>query len=677
MSTEQPVDPQAVEETKRQIRGLVNEITQLTRQDLEPSVFYGEFLQRVISALAAIGGAVWLVREGKGLELVYQINMRQAMPDIADNDEEQMRHARLLHRVVNQNEQLLVPPYSGAEGDEEAGNPTAFLLVLSPVHEGNRVVGIIEVFQRPTSGPASQRGYLRFLGEMSVLVGDYLRGHKLQQLTDWQSLFTEVDRFSQSVHESLDPRSAAYTIANEGRRLIGADRVSVAVRRGKRCKVEAVSGQDTMDARSNAVVLLGKLATAVMRSGEPLWFTGGSTQDLPPQIEDVLHEYVDETNTKSVAVVPLRRPKPDLAPGEEEDMRVQEGDVIGTIIIEQIEDNRPQEAFQTGVDLVSQHSSSALANAMEHHNLFLMPVWKALGKAGWVLRARTLPKTLAVFAVIVAAILAMILVPNKFEMKCDGVLKPEYERDVFFEVDGQVVEVLVDHGDQIEQGQVLMRMQNVELNQEMERITGDIQASNKALRAVDHARGKIRDRAKAPQLSAESSQLRAKLDSLTEQLRLLGKKKKQLIVTSPITGVVTSWDVKDSLLYRPVTRGQVGVTVADPTESWELELFIEEDRAGHMTRYMQQNSDSLEVTYVLQTDPGRQLKGELIQIQGSAQMHEEHGHCVRIVVDIDEKDLVDPRPDTGVTAKVYCGTTSFGYDKFHELIEFLQLNLFF
>ncbi len=41
-------------------RSLVGEITQLSRQDLDPTVFYGEFLQQVITALAAVGGACGL-----------------------------------------------------------------------------------------------------------------------------------------------------------------------------------------------------------------------------------------------------------------------------------------------------------------------------------------------------------------------------------------------------------------------------------------------------------------------------------------------------------------------------------------------------------------------------------------------------------------------------------------
>ena len=243
--------------------------------------------------------------------------------------------------MIKTGEHLLVPPYSGTAGDEEAGNPTSFLLVLAPIRNLEEVVGIVEIFQRPTSGPASQRGYLRFLSEMCQHVGDYLRGRKLQELTDWQSLFTEVNRLSLAVHEGLDPITTAYTIANEGRRLIGCDRVSVALRKGRRCKIVAVSGQDTMDTRSNAVVLLGKLATAVMRSGEPLWYTG-HTDDLPPQIEEAVADYVDETHTKTVAVIPLNRPSEEVPDGDDTNKkpRRDEENVIGTLIVEQIEDSR-------------------------------------------------------------------------------------------------------------------------------------------------------------------------------------------------------------------------------------------------------------------------------------------------------------------------------------------------
>ena len=108
------------------------------------------------------------------------------------------------------------------------------------------------------------------------------------------------------VHASLHPRDTSYTIANEGRRLIDCDRVSVAIRRGYKCAIEAVSGQDMFDKRSNTIRLLAKLATEVVAAGEPLWYTG-DTSNLAPQIEEAVQEYVDEAHTKMIAVLPLAR----------------------------------------------------------------------------------------------------------------------------------------------------------------------------------------------------------------------------------------------------------------------------------------------------------------------------------------------------------------------------------
>ncbi len=108
MSTEQPVNPQAIEGAKRQIKGLVDEIAQLSKQDLEPQIYYGEFLQRVTTALAAIGGAVWTLNQDRRLRLDFQINLRET--SLAEPGEDQRRHTRLLARVIEQNEPVIVAP---------------------------------------------------------------------------------------------------------------------------------------------------------------------------------------------------------------------------------------------------------------------------------------------------------------------------------------------------------------------------------------------------------------------------------------------------------------------------------------------------------------------------------------------------------------------------------------
>jgi multidrug resistance efflux pump len=595
-----------------------------------------------------------------------------------------------------------VPPFSGPGDDEDAGNPTAYLLVLAPIHDDQRIAGVVEIFQRPNTGPASQRGYLRFLSEMCVFVGDYLKGRRLRQLNDWQSLFSKVDRFSRTVHEGLDPRATAYTIANEGRRLIGCDRVSVALRKGTRCVVEAVSGQDTMDTRASSVLLLSKLATAVMRSGDPLWYTG-DTRDLPPQIEGAIHDYVDETHTKSVAVIPLRRPMEYVPDGDEakrKQAEEEEGEVIGTLIVEQIEDNRPPEAFSQSVELVAEHSSRALSNAMDHNNLFLMPVWRAIGKATWVLKARTLPKTLAVLAAVVALIAWLVLWPADLNMKATGKLLPVNRKDVFNLEDGTVMHVLVEHGAHVTEGEKLAELRSSELGLQRSSIVGQLEAVTQQIETVRRdiyevtksvRTGQDTTLAQRNQLSSKLLELQTEQQSLTEQLALIDKRIANLDVLSPLKGEIITWDVKKLLERRPVSKGQVLMTVADPDSEWELELFVPENKIGHVLDNRPADG-TWPVEFHLKSDPGTKLKGKVREIHEMAQLHEEYGHSVRVLVDLDKQELLQSgselvgrtpdgqlraKPGTEVTALIYCGPCSIGYKFFHELFEFVQAKLFF
>ena len=679
-SDQQPVDPQAVEETKQQIRGLVEEITRLTKRDVAPTVFYGEFLQRVVSALAAIGGAVWTQSEEGPLRLMYQINLRESLPE--EQGEDHVRHARLLHHVLNTGEESLVPPYSGAEGEEGAGNPTAYLLVLVPIRTEGRVVGVVEVLQRPTSGPASQRGYLRFLTQMSALVGEYLKGRRLRQLTDQQSLFSKADRFAKTVHDSLEPRTTAYTIANEGRRLIGCDRVSVAIKRGNRCRIEAVSGQDTMDARANTVTLLGKLATAVVRNGEPLWYTG-PTDELPPQIEDAVHEYVDECHSKSVAVLPLCKPRPPEHDAEDRDSAAHDDpEPVAALIIEQIEDSRPPESYSETVDLVTEHSSRALANALEHNNLFLMPVWRAIGNTRWVLQGRTLPKTIAIALTVLTALLFICLARIDFNLKGKGTLQPSVRREVFVDVDGNntVMDVLVSQGQSVDVGDILVVMRNPGLEISIDEAIGGLEKTIESLNSSHKLRGVAMPPADRVKIEGQIRQdLQAK-ETWEKMLALLNEKKDRLTVRSPIKGqVVTSWTELETLRERPVTIGSRLMTIVDPESEWELEVDMPEDKMGHISKFQSTltEGEPLSVTYVLANEPEKVHEGTVIEIGKAAQLNEENENTVPIKVHVDQADLADRRVGIEATAKVKCGRRAIAYVWFYQLIEFVQSRILF
>ena len=436
MSSAQSPEDHEIEQTKQLIRSLVGEIAQLSKSDVAPEEFYGQFLPRVVSALAAVGGAVWTTNSEGRLALQYQVDLQKTQLREL-NEQDQLRHGRLLYKALADGEGQLVPPHSGpgeTNGDsEQAANPTDCLLVLGPLKTDADALGVVEIFQRTEAGPATQQGYLRFLAQMCDMAGEFLKSHQLRHFSTRQVLWTQLEDFTHRVHASLDPRETAYTIANEGRRLIECDRVSVAVRKGNKCVITAVSGQDVFNARSNTVRLLGKLASAVVVTGDPVWYTG-DTRDMAPQVEDAVQAYVDEAHSKTVAVLPLVRPEAE----HEEDPRKRDKphEPVGALIVEQIEDSRVPPTLVQRVEVVCRHSSVALANAMEHQNLFLMPVWRAIGKSTWVVKARTLPKTLLIAGGILAVLLVLFIWPADFRLEAKGTLEPIDRRDIFATVKG-------------------------------------------------------------------------------------------------------------------------------------------------------------------------------------------------------------------------------------------------
>ena len=186
-SAQSSANSESIEQTKQQIRSLVSEISQLSKSDVGPEEYYAAFLQRIVSALAAVGGAVWLLAEGRRLQLAYQINLMQSLLD--SSSEDSGRHLRLLNYVVQSDEGNLVPPLSGTTDEKAGGNPTRFLLVLSPMRSDGQVEGLVEIFQRPDSPPNTQRGYLKFLEQMTELAGEWLKTQKLRQFSDKTSLW--------------------------------------------------------------------------------------------------------------------------------------------------------------------------------------------------------------------------------------------------------------------------------------------------------------------------------------------------------------------------------------------------------------------------------------------------------------------------------------------------------
>lgn len=692
------VDEDAVKRAKQEIQGLVQEVVELSKAEIEPTEFYAALMDKSVSALAAIGGVVWTQEEGAGLQLQYQVNLRQT--GLAESETAQQQHGRLLQQVLEKGEPALIPPHSGSAGgddadSEAAANPTDYLLVIAPITSDRGVEGLVEIFQRSGARPTTQRGYLRFLKQICELAGEYVKTRRLRHFTHKQNLWEQLEAFTGLVHQALNSRETAYTIANEGRRLVGCDRVTVALRKGTKYQISAISGQDTFDKRSNIVRLLRNVVTTVAKTGDDLWFDG-DTSDLSPQVEKVVNAYVDEAHTKQLAVLPLR--EADLEedkPGERKQKKRE--NILGAIVIEQLVDQQQPEGMMQRIDVVRRHSSTSLTNAQEFEGLFLLPLWRLLGKTQVLMTARNLPKTILATAAIIGAITAMCLVQYDFTVIADGKLMPEVRQDVFASIDGKVLSVPVNTGGLVTKDQLLVEQRSLDLEAQMIQLRGELKKTIEEMSSTEFqlqiktsSAEQRRDSIEQEQLIGRLQQLEKTYESLEDQEELLKIKQKSLQVLSPINGKVVTWDIKELLEGRKVAAGQRLMKIADTTSPWELEIFVPEAKMGHVVERLKDlrkddPNAKLQVEFVLATHTGDPITGVVEKIDTSAEVHGEEGNTVRMRVSFPQEALQklvkDPSTElkvgADVKAKVVCGKRAIGYVWFSDLFEFVQSRILF
>ncbi|HRX82609.1 MAG TPA: HlyD family efflux transporter periplasmic adaptor subunit, partial [Pirellulaceae bacterium] len=348
------------------------------------------------------------------------------------------------------------------------------------------------------------------------------------------------------------------------------------------------------------------------------------------------------------------------------------------LIVEELASSRVDSGMSERVEIVATHAASALANAIEHESLFLMPVWRAIGKAKWIVQARTLPKTIAISVAVIAVILSLVLVPKDFDLAAKGKLQPAVRREIFAHLDGVVIDVPVAHEQAVHKGDVLARMSNNKLEVEIANLIGKKRTTQERIRSLTRAQYDQKLTVEQQnQMAGELLELAQAEESVDRELALLREQQDRLVLRSEMDGQVVTWSVGDVLLRRPVQRGQILMTVVDPTGDWELELNMPERRMGHLIEAVNAGERLPAVTFNLASHPGKEFEGRVTEIHRVAEVRGEDGNTVLLRVAVDKAALPELRSETTVTARVKCGTRSIGFVVFHELIETIQTKVLF
>jgi multidrug efflux pump subunit AcrA (membrane-fusion protein) len=658
-----PHDQDSIDATWREIDEVVAWIAQLAKEEEAPQKFYAATLERLVSALAAHGGAIWT--RGANGDIQQQCLLNPPDPWICEDQSHLPRHADLVRRVFESGQPRLISPQWKPSASDPIANPTCALLVLVPWRVDQNPVGLIELFQRASGGPQAEQGCLRLLEVVAEILADFHRNCQLRQFKQIARDWVSFDHYARQVHAGLDLQRTVYVIVNEGRRLLECDRVSLLVQHGKRDLV-AISGAEEANRRAELTRRMERLGWAVAKFGDALWFPS-SGNDRPPELESLLSEYLDESHARALAVVPLM-PQP-----------AQSGSAVAVIMVEKFFGTFSQREPAI-IDQVSAHATEALRNCLEHADIPFLPILR---------RARRLVKTRPTWKIGLAAIMiaglaaAAFLLKVDFNVVADGILEPARLRQVFARADGTVSNLHVEHGQHVKAGDLLAVLRRPQLDLEFKQVLGELQTARQKLIALEAerlqvARGNEEQRRRYGQATAQEEELRETMHSLEAQYEVLKSKEAESEVRSPIEGEVLTWNVRQLVEDRPVGRGQVLMTIGDLSGPWRLELRIPEQQAGYVVAAQQTQPDEpLGVSCVLATNAGRSLQGRLVRLGMRSESTDSDFPFMEASVDVERPAVDQYTAGVGARARIRCGRRCVAYVWLHGLVNKMRMWLFF
>jgi multidrug efflux pump subunit AcrA (membrane-fusion protein) len=674
MSTGESKQSYTVEDIKAELRHAVRQLGELTRSDVAYEDFSKTVLSKLISLTGAHGALLWHLLPTGSVQPAQQVLAPNLSLDLDAG-----RHREVVAGIAHNQSTECID--SRTLATSEAVDPAATcLLMLTPVLDRRRQsIGVLELLQRNNVTAAAREGYIKFLVKMAELFQRWHEHHDLQRLSQSADVHSTTLEFVTEVHRSIDFKETVYAIANESRRLLNCDRVSVAKWTGNACKVLAISSQDRFDNRANVVRKLGSLATACVRSDTTLWITG-ETAGLPPEIVRRINEYLDESHCRTLAVIPLHKQTTVEANLEFQPRRRTRPRKLGALIIEFFQVDVAQDQVAEPVRLIKEHAQISAANALEHQQIFLRPLWKRLGDLTAFLFRDHFAKTMTALGALTLFTLFLIFFPSELKMRVPGVMQPAERRNIFAMTEGIIEAIHVDQGDQVTKGDLLIELVNPDLDIAIEEARGQHKVVSQKIMEVNTRLSREKQLAEDDAISlwGQRDQLSEQKTNLEKQLQLMEKKLALQKITSPINGTVVTWDARKRLTDLPVTAGQFVLAVGDFKGRWQAELRVPQNQVGYVVAAMNNNDGPpLDVDFRVSTNPNVLVHGKLIRLADRTDPGQSGVPEFRAIVEADTSELSDLRPGAGLTAKIHCGQRATGFVWFYQIIDFLRTRVFF
>ncbi|CAL1151156.1 unnamed protein product [Cladocopium goreaui] len=495
-------------------------------------------------------------------------------------------------------------------------------VIACPVHGATGAQGVL-AFRLGFEAIASAERRLQLASAVGEVAERYELRRAAADLKAGEERLRRVEALLLRLHSRRGLPAIAREAAEEGRRLVGCDRLSVFQRRGSSWRALAASGVNRLSHRSDATRQMRQLVATAAKLGEPLVVPSDET--LLPQVSREVDQYLDASGVRSLCVWPCPSSPDDDSASHAEEV---------ALLAEWFGHRNDTSALAT-LAAIGRHVGVAASRARV---------------GGWSGRLRNAGVRLALAAVAIVGATFVAMTPATLWVPVDGRFEPVDHARVFASMDGVVEEVLVKQSDRVTAGQPLVRMASPDLKVRREEVAESIAMtraeldglSTAQLRAALPGQDEPTDRTA---LASRAAALRERLEHQLAQQALLDEQAEELLVLSPIDGLIVSWRPQDYLSDRPVRRGERLLEVAGD-QRWRLELEAPDHRSGHLLE-AQSEGLPLDVEYVVRADPATTRLARVVSIAEATRANAEGVPVVRVVASPDEDAALSARSGLG------------------------------
>jgi hypothetical protein len=660
-----PLDSPFVQQTKDRIREIVAQITKMSQSVIEPSDFWDFALPRILEAMGGDGAAVWAWQPNQGWSLVANTRMpgqlfdvdmlaadrinegedAQSSFDRIEGIEKQLSaallesespnsvdlatrasnagiqsfqswiparlpsetHLLLLDEVRKEHQPVLIPPQSASLVKGRPANPTESLLMLVPFPialDGGQLW--LELLQKPSGGPSSQRGYLRFAAQMADVLAEYLRSYRLRTLERDQEFMRRSYATIELAASAPDIDRGLSKLVSEIRNTADAEHAILFRRNGgrQRWRVTAIAGLTKVDRRADGVHLLEDSAPHLdlqLKHGASLHrdYTRIDQQQeasLPPEMQRWKETFsvtrwmwikpllVDVSNTSGTSTLLETVVQPrGVALAENTEPRAHDTAILLTWSGQGIPPVRcvEQSALTLKLGLSILRPRWWQSHVMRDARLYSAPTVAGTSRK-WV--------AAVLLSLMVAAVMA---IPIPIQIESTATLRPSKASEMFASADGTIQEVFVEDGQFVQKGAPLLsidspRLLNAhdEAKLNLEKLESEWKKQNKQL---------LNDRELT---KSERDAIELKIEVLAKDIQdhatSVKRRKREieeLTVRAPASGTIEARQVQD-YLKQPVPMGKWLLSIREEESQWELEAKIPERYLQELRNASQNESTS-------------------------------------------------------------------------------------